>query len=470
VNATYNALTDLRPTRCPNAVPTVTHCLSDAELSAFYDGSLRTEDHLRAAQHLRTCVACEARAGDRPLPSRPLFPEAPAPHDVTVGVGETVHRGATAAVGPVAGTIGPYRIGQLIGRGGMGSVYEAVHDGLGRTVALKVLPQLNARNASHLERFKREARTVGQLNHPNVVMATDSGEAGGVHFLAMELVDGVDVARLVRAVGPLPVSDSAEMVRQAAVGLAHAHAKGIVHRDVKPSNLMVTTVGEVKILDLGLALSRESEVGPDGPPSGPTLLGTHDYMAPEQWADSSTVGPPADVYGLGCVLFQALAGKPPFVGLKLSSPRAKQYAHQNHPPPEVPNRGDVPPALAWLLNRMLAKSPDERPSAAEVASALKRFVGVIQLSRLVERAQLAPVSGFSDGDPTNAAPLLADSSMKGSSVVLAAPKPPTVPDMPAHRDPAPRPSRSIFYFVLGLVLFGGGILVWAVARFLRGHA
>jgi len=451
-------------------VPTVTRCLSDADLTAFYDGSLSTDAHLRVAQHLRTCADCKARAGDRPLPSRPTFPHFPVPQDVTVGADETVLREPAVPAGPVSDSIGPYRIVRLIGRGGMGSVYEAVHEGLGKTVALKVLPQLTASDSHYLERFKREARTVGQLNHPNVVMATDAGEVGGVPFLAMELVDGVDVARLVRAVGPLPVSDAAELVRQAAVGLSHAHAKGIVHRDVKPSNLMVTIAGEVKILDLGLALSRENAVGPDAPPSHPTLLGTHDYMAPEQWTDSSTVGPPADVYGLGCVLYQALAGKPPFVGRKLSSPRAKQYAHQNHPPPPVPDRGDVPPALVAVLERMLAKAADDRPAAAEVAAALKRFVGVIQLPRLVERAQLAPVSGFSDGDPTNAAPLLADSSMKGSSMVLATLKPPTATDIPAYRQPEAKPSRWLFCFVLALVLFGVGILVWAVAQSLRGRA
>lgn len=457
-------------------------CPSDADLTAFYDGSLATEAHLRTARHLRDCAGCKARAGDRPVPSPPAFPR---PGDLTSSAEETVPRGDPPPE-PQADAIGPYRLVRLIGRGGMGSVYEAVHERLGRKVALKVLPQLAARDVRYLERFQREARTVGRLDHHNVVKATDAGEAGGVPYLAMELVDGVDAARLVRAVGSLPLSDAAELVRQAAVGLAHAHGKGVVHRDVKPSNLMVTVDGEVKILDLGLALSREPAY-PDGPPSGTAMLGTHDYMAPEQWADSSAVGPPADVYGLGCVLYQALAGRPPFSGVKHATPRAKQYAHQQTAPPPIPNRGDVPPAVAELLGRMLAKDPAERPPAARVADALAPFVGIVQLSRLVERAKLAPVTGFSDGEPTNAAPLLADTGSRGSSNLTVAPPPgkspstaevPTLPD--AALDPASdagsdastervtlRP-HVLFVTALSLVAVGLGIVVWAVARSLRG--
>lgn len=463
-------------------MPASSLCLSDADLAAFYEGSLATEAHLRAARHLRECPTCKARAGTRPVPSQPSFP---APTDLTAAADDTLPRHAPT---PETGTdqVGPYRLERLIGRGGMGSVYEAVHERLGRKVALKVLPALAARDSRYLDRFHREARLVGRLNHANVVKATDAGEVNGVPFLAMELVDGVDVSRLVRAIGPLPVSDAAELVRQAATGLAHAHGKGIVHRDVKPSNLMVTVEGEVKILDLGLALSREPMGGPggpsgpggtggpggtDGPPSGSVLLGTHDYMAPEQWTDSSAVGPAADVYGLGCVLYQALAGQPPFTGVKHATARAKQYAHQHTAPPPVPNRGDVPPALTALLARMLAKAPGERPPAVQVADALRPFVGVVQLPRLVERAKLAPVSGFSDGEPTNAAPLLADAGSRGSSQLSREPakspstaEVPTLPDSPPDRS-AP---RGLFLAAVVLVAGGLGIVIWAVARFLRG--
>jgi len=442
----------------------LTQCPSDADLDAFYEGSLDTVAHLRTGRHVRECPACAARAGDRPLPTRRTFP---AQQEATDTGEETRHREPPPA-GPPADTLGPYRIIRLIGRGGMGSVYEAVHDRLGRAVALKVLPQLAARDARYLERFQREARTVGQLDHSNVVKATDAGEIGGVPFLAMELVDGVDVARLVRAVGPLPVSDAAELVRQTAVGLAHAHAKGVIHRDVKPSNLMVTIDGHVKILDLGLALSRESSLETEH--NGPTLLGTHDYMAPEQWADSSTVGTPADVYGLGCVLFQTLAGRPPFSGQKCATPRAKQYAHQQNQPPPIPGRGDVPPVLAAFLERMLAKAPADRPTAEQVAATLKPLVGIIQLSRLVERAQLAPVSGFSDSEPTNAAPLVADSGSRGSSLTPSVPpKPPSTLDNPTRPDPDPsRPPRYLLPLMLSLLAAGIGIVGWAVAKFLGG--
>ena len=262
-------------------------------------------------------------------------------------------------------------------------------------------------------------------------------------------LDGVDVARLVQSTGRLPVGDAVEIALQAATGLAHLHGQGIVHRDVKPSNLMLTSEGIVKILDLGLALTTEAAGRPDGRLTGITYLGTHDYMAPEQWVDATSVTAKVDCYGLGCVLFQMLSGKTPFGGPKMS-PQAKMKAHLERPTPVLPDRGDVPPALVRLMNRMLAKDPALRPAAADIAAELTSLRGAHRLVRLLELSRFAPVSGFTDGEPTNEAPLLPDE-----------PSLPTLPRTPIRERGSP-----LQWFILGLlttlalVATGWGLSRW----------
>ena len=299
--------------------------------------------------------------------------------------------------------IGPYLIRRLIGQGGMGAVYEAVHERLGKVVALKVLPAPNTVHPEYHARFEREARLIGRLDHPNVVKATDAGEADGVPYLAMELVDGIDVAKLVRELGPLLVAQAAEIGRQAAAGLGHAHARGVIHRDIKPSNLMITADGTVKILDLGLALCVDAVMGGGvGQITGATYLGTHDYMAPEQWDDPSQVDAKADVYALGCVLHQMLTGKAPFAAAKSTSQKMK--AHHSQMPADLSENPEVPPLLAALVQRMLTKLPIERPSVVEVQTELAPFASGSNLSRLVERGRLATPERYVDGDPTKTMP------------------------------------------------------------------
>jgi serine/threonine protein kinase len=295
----------------------------------------------------------------------------------------------------------------------MGAVYEAIHSRLGRSVAIKVLPRPVAVDPEYQIRFEREVRAVGKLDHPNVVRATDAGVMDGVPYLVMELVDGVDLARMVRSIGPLPIADACEIVRQAAEGLTHAHRKGIVHRDVKPSNLMVTAVGVVKVLDMGLAIFVSHMDQISERITGPTVLGTHDYMAPEQWLDPGVVSEKVDIYGLGCVLFQTLVGQPPFSGIEFESPHAKKRAHINTPPPNVATiRQEVPGPLAHLIRRMLAKKPEDRPTCNELADTLKTFIpSPPLLVRQVERTRLAPSTGFTDGNPTALAPVGADPAL-----------------------------------------------------------
>ena len=374
-----------------------TACLNEDKMAEFHNGSLPLQDHFLAVQHLAECPECRAA-------SAAMGPKRLAEQLTGRGAEDTVPETPR-----MPERIGPYLILRLIGRGGMGAVYEARHIKLDRVVALKILPSPMTVDREYQERFDREARVIAKLDHPNVVRATDAGDVDGMPYLALELLDGVDIARLVRSVGRLSVPDAVEIALQAARGLVHLHEHGIVHRDVKPSNLMLTADGAVKILDLGLALTSEATGRPNGRLTGITYLGTHDYMAPEQWVDPTTVTAKVDCYGLGCVLFQMLAGQSPLVSPKMS-PQAKMKAHLEQPIPSLRDRWDVPGALAALVTRMLAKDPDRRPTSARIAEELTGLRGVAHLTRLLERSRLAPVAGFSDGDPTHEAPRASDES------------------------------------------------------------
>ena len=285
---------------------------------------------------------------------------------------------------PVPERLGEYRILEMIGRGGMGAVYRATHTRLGRDVALKVLPPDRAGDAA-AARFNREMAAIGKLDHPNVVRATDAGEAAGVAFLVMDLVPGIDVARLVRACGPVPLPDACEIARQAAVGLQHLAGHGLVHRDIKPSNLMLDPRGVVKVLDLGLALSDASS---GGDPGSGAVVGTYDYRAPELADRSRRPDARADVYSLGCTLYHLLAGRPPFSGPRRAAVADKLAAHAGAPIPEIRDvRPDASQGLSNLLRLMLAKNPDERYSTpAEVSEALAAFCIGCDLPRLLVAA------------------------------------------------------------------------------------
>jgi serine/threonine protein kinase len=362
--------------------------------------------------------------------------------------------------------IGQYRIRKLIGRGGMGAVYEATHVRLGKSVALKVLPRTAAVDPDQLVRFEREVRAVGKLDHPNVVRATDAGEYDGVPYLAMDLLDGVDFATTLRALGPLPLTDACEVVRQAALGLAHAHECGIVHRDVKPSNLMVTTGGLVKVLDLGLAVFVTAVGRIDERITGVTVLGTFDYMAPEQWVDPSAVTDRADVYALGCLLFQGLIGRPPFGGAEHDSPHAKRRAHQHTVLPAITTlRPEVSDDLANLIRRMTAKRPEERPTAAVSAEALARLIPASPpLGKLVTRTRLAPEGGFTDGKPTAIAPLKPDTLTAPPTVAtFDHPTAPFSPPVP-RGDPGGVRTWELNVAVVVLTLFVVGLIavVWGI--------
>ncbi len=271
--------------------------------------------------------------------------------------------------------VGPYRILDLLGEGGMGRVFRALHTRLGREVALKVIRREKLANPLTVRRFRQEIQAVAHLSHPNVVLAFDADEAGGDHYLAMEFVDGVDLTKLVRDRGPLPVPMACDYVRQAAIGLHHAFERGLVHRDVKPSNMIAAKTGQVKVLDLGLAMLNEAPGGEDATrvTQEGFVIGTPDFLAPEQAQNPLHVDTRADVYALGATLYYLLTGRVPYEG---SNPTEKLMKHVSDPPPSLLRRlPTAPPQLDQLIQWMMAKDPKARPQTPmQAAQALAPFV------------------------------------------------------------------------------------------------
>ncbi len=269
-----------------------------------------------------------------------------------------------------------YRLETVLGQGGMGEVWRARDELLGRLVAVKLLSHQES-DETAAARFTMEARTAGRLSHPNTVAVYDFGSVGDRLYLVMELVAGHSLATEIAAFGRLDPRQVALWGGQAAAGLAAAHREHIVHRDIKPSNLLVTGDGMLKIGDFGIAhFAHQSSAGVT---STGMIIGTASYLAPER-ALGRTSGPPSDMYALGCVLYELLAGRPPFVA---DSPTGLLHQHVQVPPDDVRGyRDDVPDALAGLVHHLLAKEPGDRPTADQVVAGLagptRRMNAVVQ--------------------------------------------------------------------------------------------
>jgi serine/threonine protein kinase len=292
-----------------------------------------------------------------------------------------------------ARSIGKYQLMAKLGAGGMGTVYMAVHRELQKIVALKMLLRERVMDPQAVARFQREMRAIGRFDHPNIVRATDAGQEDGTHYLIMEYVDGVDLGEFVRRRGRLPIADACEIVRQAAVGIQFIHDHGLIHRDVKPSNLMLMKRGEVKILDLGLARLVEGAAGQWELTGTGQMLGTIDYMAPEQGDDSRAADERVDIYSLGATLFKLLTGRSPLASEEGGSPLQKLKAMSYDIAPHATElRADVPEPLAALLARLLAKNPAERIARADgVAKVLETFAQGSNLAELLQGVATGPV-------------------------------------------------------------------------------
>jgi len=285
--------------------------------------------------------------------------------------------------------IGDYLILDKLGQGGMGVVFKARHRESGRLGALKILPPSIARDRTAVIRFKREIEAAGRLKHPNLVAALDAAEDRGVHFLVMDYIAGCDLDRLVRGRGPMSPFEAIDSVIQAARGLEAAHAAGIVHRDIKPGNLMLYSAGSIRVLDLGLARFVEA-ANPFARDSNTRLtdsgicMGTVDYMAPEQAEDSRQADHRADIYSLGCTLFYLLTGRDPFDG---PTALKRLMAHQQQPAPKLrAARPDAPIRLESVFQKMMAKEPADRPAS------MGELIALLEPCRFAAREAAAAVT------------------------------------------------------------------------------
>jgi serine/threonine-protein kinase len=297
--------------------------------------------------------------------------------------------------------LGGYRIEELAGRGGMGIVYRATQLSLGRPVALKLIASDLAEDPGFRERFKRESHLAAAIDHPNVIPVFEAGEEDGQLFITMRYVEGIDLRTMIVREGCVDPTRAANIVRQVAGGLDAAHARGLVHRDVKPANILITHDGEdhVYLTDFGLT-KQISSAG--GLTKTGQFVGTLDYVSPEQ-IEGRPIDARADVYALGCVLFHAVTGAVPYAR---DSEVAKMWAHMNDPPPVATEvRADVPAELDGVIQRAMAKNPEERfPSAGDLGAAAAAAVegrtpGAPEVS--VARGMAAPEAG--DGAETAAA-------------------------------------------------------------------
>jgi tRNA A-37 threonylcarbamoyl transferase component Bud32 len=357
------------------------------ELAAFGLGKLTGRAAEEVARHLEGCSACRqavakvppdsflgkvhaARPGGSSSPARPL-----PGHSVSspsIGGGSVV-RAVPADVPPELANHSRYRVLRELGRGGMGIVYQARQTAMNREVVIKVINKALLDHPDAVERFQREVQAAAQLSHPHIVTAYDAEQAGSLHMLVMEFVRGQSLAEVLQKKGPLPVASACHFVRQAALGLQHAFEQGMVHRDIKPQNLMVTPKGQVKILDFGLAkMARERDAG-KGLTSTGAYMGTPDYSAPEQATNARTADIRADIYSLGCTLYCLVCGRPPF---QEETSVLTILAHMEKEPAPLPElRADVSVELWQVVARLLAKDPAQRyQKPIEVAQALVPFI------------------------------------------------------------------------------------------------
>jgi serine/threonine protein kinase len=341
-----------------HAIP-ITHPNRD-QLAAYSLGKLDDTETIAVVEHLETCDACRQTVLETPS-------------DTFINAVQAAQPAREAALPPELVNHPRFRAVRELGRGGMGVVYLAEHRLMERPVAIKVVRKSLLDNPEAVERFYREVRAAAKLDHKNIVRAYDAEQAGDLHMLVMEYVEGVSLAQDVEHRGPLPLAHACHYVLQAALALQHAFEKGMVHRDLKPHNLMlIPETGVVKVLDFGLArLASERQQG-KGLTAENAVMGTPEYIAPEQAMDARQADIRADIYSLGCTLYCLLAGRPPFVEqtamLTILAHRDKKAVRLH----EV--RSDVPAKLSAVAARMIAKDPARRyPTPRGVADALAPF-------------------------------------------------------------------------------------------------
>lgn len=306
-----------------------------------------------------------------------------------------------------------YQVLAPIGRGGMSTVYLARDERNGELAALKVLTPSRWRNQERLlARFQREMELSRRVAHPHLAWTHECGFCLSVYYIAMEYIPGKNLSRTIAESGPMKVARAARLMAEVASGLEHAHNQGLIHRDLKPSNIMITPNDHAKVLDLGLALMEGEEADQDVIGGQGYIVGTMDYIAPEQTTDATGVDGRADIYSLGCTLYFALGGQPPFPG---GSAREKMRRHRHEEPRPLRELApDVPPGFARLIERMMAKEPAQRPpSAAAVEEELRAWAtedAVLPLDSHDDRWYVESVAVLQSAEPS------AEYSLPGASV------------------------------------------------------
>ena len=332
---------------------------------------------------------------------------------------------------------GRYVLEAPIGRGGMGEVWRATDTVLGRAVAIKTIDLRSLRDESGAARFEREARATAGLSNPNVVTVHDSGVEGDTAYIVMELLPGPSLAERL-AEGPLPVEEVVEVGRQVASALDAAHARGLVHRDIKPGNVAYAEDGRIRVLDFGITQLAES-TDAQALTATHTVMGTAEYLAPEQ-ALGGRVDGRADLYALGCVMFALLAGQPPFKG---ATPVATMMMHANDPVPDVRTlRPETPDWLADLVHALLAKNADDRPAGAAVVAAA-----------LTARES-----------PAGAATTVLPAAGAATTQRLDAGPPPPVLPPAAPREPDRGGPSTLTWVITAVAVVAIALLVWALLR------
>jgi serine/threonine-protein kinase len=326
---------------------------------------------------------------------------------------------------------GRYRIVRKLGSGGMADVYLAEDEELGRRIAIKILNDRHANDDSFVERFRREAKNAAGLSHPNIVSIYDRGEAEGTYYIAMEYLDGRSLKELVVARGPLPIPDAIDATRQVLAALRFAHRKGVVHRDIKPHNVMADADGRLKVTDFGIARAGVSQMTEAG-----SIIGTAQYLSPEQ-ARGAPVDQRSDLYSVGVVLYEMLTGKTPFTG---DTPVEIAMKHLSDPPrPPSVERPDIPPDLDMIVLRALAKNPDDRFQTAEEMDA--------ELDRVSRGA------GVTTATADAATAVLSGAELAEARTAIVPPRRPPATTRPGYRYADPPPRRRPFWpWLLALLL------------------
>lgn len=379
-------------------------------------------------------------------------------------------------------TLGPYRIIDSLGRGGMGQVFKGEHSILGRVVAIKVLP-LAKSTPDAVVRFMREIRNQGMLDHENLLHALDAGADGNVYYLVTEYVPGSDLRKLVRTQGPLDMEAAAGIISQVAAGLQYAHAHGLIHRDVKPGNVLVTPEGRAILSDLGLASS--DRIDPSEDPRAGRIVGTADYLSPDQIMNPLEPRPAWDIYSLGCTLYYAVTGKVPFPSATTTAEKVRAQCEWQPLDPKLLNPS-LEPAFVEVIADMMAKDPSRRiRTAGAVIDRLAPWVGLTviegpkadfptppplssQWSQVVLPEAVASSSFEAELQETPSGPSIFGqwfSARNGQRVDFSdsvAPPPP-----PLHRPAIPSQLVwPLFLAMIPLSLIGIVTLIWAVVRLL----